>query len=78
MTSVNAMSKMLRNPPVERALLSKAVDQLSGSVISNNPKNDNANTANNKKKRIFTTAFVLRSFRAEAPKRSVTNSPKPT
>ena len=77
-TSVNAMSNILRNPPVERALLSKAVDQLSGSVISNKPKNDSAKTTNSRKKKIFTIALVLSSFNADAPKIIVTSNPKPT
>ena len=78
MTSVNAMSNILTKPPVERALLSKAVDQLSGKVISKRPKNDNAKTTSKRKKKIFTIALVLRSFNAEAPKSNVTNKPKPT
>ena len=45
-TKVKAMSNILRNPPVLRALLSKAVDQESGKVISNRPKNERANTTN--------------------------------
>ena len=78
MTNVKAISKMLRNPPVERALLSKAVDQESGSVISNSPKNERANTTNRRKKKIFTIALVLRSLRADAPNRIVTKRPNPT
>ena len=78
MTSVKAMSNMLKNPPVERALLSKAVDQESGSVISKSPKNDKAKITSKRKKKIFTTALVLRSFNADAPKSSVTSKPNPT
>ena len=78
MTSVKAMSKILKNPPVERALLSSAVDHESGSVISKSPKNDRAKTTSKRKKKIFTIALVLRSLSADAPKRSVTNKPKPT
>ena len=78
MTSVKAMSNMLRKPPVERALLSSAVDHESGSVISNRPKNDKAKTTSSRKKKIFTIALVLRSLSAEAPKSSVTKSPRPT
>ena len=77
-TNVNAISNILRKPPVLRALLSRAVDQLSGRVISNSPKNDNANTTSIRKKTMFTTALVLRSFNADAPNRTVTSSPKPT
>ena len=78
MTSVNAMSKILKKPPVLRALLSNAVDHESGSVISKRPKNDKAKTTSKRKKKILTIAFVLISLRADAPKRSVTKSPKPT
>ena len=78
MTSVKAISKILKNPPVLRALLSSAVDQESGNVISKSPKNDSAKTTSSTKKKMFTTAFVLRSLRADAPKSSVTNRPKPT
>ena len=77
-TSVNAISRILRNPPVLRALLSRAVDQESGSVISNNPKNDSANTTRIRKNTMLTTALVLRSFSADAPKAMVTNNPNPT
>ena len=77
-TSVKAMNNMLKNPPVERALLSSLVDQLSGSVISNKPKKESANSTKIIKNIIFTTALVLKSFRAEAPNSIVTNRPKPT
>ena len=78
MTSVKAINKILRKPLVVRALLSSAVDQESGRVISNRPKNESAKTTNKRKKKIFTTALVLSSFSADAPKRIVTNRPKPT
>ena len=77
-TNVNAMSKMLRKPPVLRALLSNAVDQLSGKVISNNPKNESAKITKIRKNTIFTIALVLSSFSADAPKMTVTNNPNPT
>ena len=78
MTNVKAMSRILRNPPVERALLSSAVDHESGNVISKSPKNESAKTTNSRKKKIFTIAFVLNSLRADAPKMIVINKPKPT
>ena len=78
MTSVNAMSRILRNPPVFRALLSNAVDQLSGNVISKSPKKDSAKTTSNRKKKMFTIALVLRSLSADAPNSNVTNNPSPT
>ena len=78
MTSVKAINRILRKPPVERALLSSAVDQLSGSVISKSPKNESAKTTSIRKNTIFTTALVLKSFNADAPKRIVTKRPSPT
>ena len=78
MTNVKAMSRILRNPPVERALLSSAVDHESGNVISKRPKNESAKTTNSRKKKIFTIALVLNSLRADAPKMIVINKPKPT
>ena len=69
---------MLRKPPVLRALLSNAVDQLSGKVISNNPKNESAKITKIRKNTIFTIALVLSSFSADAPKMTVTNNPNPT
>ena len=77
-TNVNAISRILRKPPVLRALLSNAVDQLSGKVISNNPKNERAKITKIRKNTIFTTALVLISLSAEAPKRIVTSNPNPT
>ena len=77
-TSVNAMSSMLRNPPVERALLSNAVDHESGRVISKSPKKESAKIIKMRKKMIFTTAFVLRSLSAEAPKIALMSNPSPT
>ncbi len=77
-TSVNAISRILRKPPVLLALLSNAVDQLSGSVISKSPKNERAKITKIRKKMIFTTALVLISLSADAPKSIVTNNPNPT
>ena len=77
-TNVNAISKMLRKPVVLLDLLFRAVDHELGSVISNAPKNDAANSTKIKKNMMFTTAFVLSAFNAEAPKTNVTSSPNPT
>ena len=77
-TSVNAINNILTIPEAERAFLSKYVDHEAGNVISNSPKNDNANTTNSTKKNKFSTAFVAIAFSADAPKIAVTSKPKPT
>ncbi len=50
-TRVNAMRKIDSSPVVEEAFVSTLFAQLSGSFISNHPKNDNANTTNNPKRK---------------------------
>ena len=77
-TNVNAIKRMLRKPVVLLDLLLSAVDHELGSVISNAPKNDAANNTRIRKKIMFTTAFVLKAFNADAPKMRVTNKPNPT
>ena len=77
-TNVNAISRMLKKPVVLLDLLFNAVDHELGNVISNAPKKDAANSTNIKKKMIFTTAFVLNAFNADAPNTKVTSKPKPT
>ena len=49
-----------------------------GSVISNAPKNDAANTSSSKQKKMLNTALVDKAFRALAPKSIVTTSPSKT
>ena len=46
-------------------------------VISNKPKNDNANTIRRIKNRILNIALVAKLFSELAPKIPVTNKPKP-
>ena len=77
-TNVNAISSMLKKPPVERALLSKAVDHESGKVISKSPKKDSAKTTNNAKKKRLTIALVDSALSADAPKIIVISKPNPT
>ena len=77
-TNVNAISKILKKPVVLLDLLLSAVDHELGNVISKAPKNDAANTTKIRKKMIFTTAFVLNAFNADAPNTKVTSKPKPT
>ena len=75
---VNAMRKMLSNPLVFSALLSTALLHDAGSVISNAPKNEAANTTSIRKKKILNMALVDKALSALAPKMSVMISPKAT
>ncbi len=74
-TSVNAMKKMLIRPVVRSALLSTPLLQREGSLMSNAPKNDMANTSRSRKNARLNTAFVARSLSLLAPKMSVIASP---
>ena len=78
MTSVKAISKILRKPVVLLDLLLRAVDQELGNVISNAPKKDAAKITKMRKKMMLTTALVLSAFNADAPKMIVTSNPSPT
>ena len=75
---VNAMRKMPSKPPVFSALESTALLHEDGSVSSNAPKNEAANTTNRRKKKILNTAFVAKELSALAPNRAVTNKPRAT
>ena len=57
-TNVKAINRMLIIPLVESALASILFTQDEGSVISNTPKNEMANTTNSAKKRRLNTALV--------------------
>ena len=74
-TSVNAIRKMLMSPVVLEALLSTALPQLSGNLISNHPKNENAKTARSKKRMMLNTALVLSALRVLGPAMAVTVRP---
>ena len=74
-TRVKAMRKMLSNPLVCEAFESTAFAQRSGSLISNHPKNDRANTTNNKKRKMLNIAFVDIAFSVSLPKSAVTSNP---
>ena len=76
--SVNAIRKILSNPPVASALLSTALLHLEGSVSSKAPKKEAANTTSIRQKRILNTAFVESAFSALAPKINVMAKPKVT
>ena len=74
--NVKAMRKIESRPVVEEAFVSTALPHLSGSRISNQPKKLTANTTSIKKKKTLKRALVESAFKAEAPKRRVTMSPK--
>ena len=74
-TNVKAMRKMLNRPLVCEAFESTAFAQRSGSLISNQPKNDRANTTKRMNRKILNTAFVDIAFKVSLPKRAVTNKP---
>ena len=75
-TRVNAIRNMLSKPEVFVALESTALLQLEGSVISNPPKKEAANTSNKRKKKMLNTALVLIAFNALAPNNAVTSNPR--
>ena len=74
-TNVNDIKKILMMPVVESAFVSNLLVQEEGNTISKAPKNEMANTTNNKKKMILKIAFVERSFSALAPNIPVINNP---
>ena len=76
--SVNAIRKMLSNPVVLSDFSSIFVDHDDGRVISNAPRNEAANTTNNRQKKILNTALVAKALRALAPKSNVTAKPSNT
>ena len=76
-TSVNAMRNMLMSPLVADALVSTAFAQLSGSLISNHPKNDRAKTTSSRNRKTLNTALVDMAFSVSLPKSAVTSSPSP-
>ena len=75
---VKAIRKMLSSPVVRSALLSTALLQREGRVISNAPKNEAANTTKSRQNRMLKTALVDRSFSALAPNSSVMARPSDT
>ena len=75
-TNVNAIRKMESRPEVCVALLSTRFAQLSGSLISNQPKKLTAKTTSNKKMKILNTAFVDSELSVLGPNIAVTPIPK--
>ena len=76
--SVNAMRKMLSSPLVFSDFWSILLLHDEGSVISNAPKNDAANTTSSRQKKMLNTALVDSALSALAPKSSVTTRPSST
>ncbi len=76
-TSVKAMKNMLIKPVVRSALLSTPLLHFEGSFMSNAPKNEIANTSNNRKNARLNTAFVARSLSLLAPNIIVMARPSP-
>ena len=75
-TRVKAIRKIEIIPVVLEALLSTAFPQLSGNLISNQPKNEKAKTASRRKRMMLKTALVLSAFRVLGPAMAVTARPK--
>ena len=75
-TRVKAIRKIEIRPVVLEALLSTAFPQLSGNLISNQPKNEKAKTASRRKRMMLNTALVLSAFRVLGPAMAVTARPK--
>ena len=74
-TRVNAMRKIDSRPVVLLALVSTLLAQLSGSLISNQPKKLKANTTSSAKRKILNTALVDSALSVLGPKRAVTPIP---
>ena len=74
-TKVKAIRKILSIPLVVLALLSMALDQEEGNVISNAPKKETANKTSNAKKKRLKKALVERLLSALAPNTNVIRMP---
>ena len=76
--SVNAMRKMLMKPLVSSDFWSILLLHDDGSVISNAPKNDAANTTSSRQNRMLNIALVDSALSALAPNSSDTINPSAT
>ena len=76
-TSVNAMRNIEMRPVVLLALLSTALAQRSGSLISNQPKKEKAKTSSSRNRMTLNTALVLSSLSLLGPKMAVMSRPRP-
>ena len=75
---VKAMKNMESRPVVLSTLESILLVKREGSVISNPPMKEIANTTSRRKKNTLNQALVERAFRAVAPKMAVTSNPSST
>ena len=75
-TSVKAIRKIEMRPVVLEALLSTLLAQLSGSLISNQPKKLTAKTTSSRKRKMLNTALVDSALSVDGPKIAVTPIPK--
>ena len=75
-TKVKAIRKIEMRPVVLDAFVSTALAQRSGSLISNHPKNEKANTNNSKKSTMLNIALVESSLSLLGPKTAVISRPK--
>ena len=78
MTSVKAMKNRLSRPVVRSAAASTRFDHESGNLSSKAPKNEMANSTNNRKKMMLHTALVAKALSALAPKMALTARPSAT
>ena len=69
------MRNILNSPVVDDALVSTLLAQLSGSLISNQPKNDSANTISRTNRKMLKYAFVDSSLSLLGPAMTVTRMP---
>ena len=76
-TKVKAIRKMDSSPVALPALESTALAQLSGSLISNQPKKLTAKTTSKRKMKTLKTALVERALSVLGPKMAVTRRPSP-
>lgn len=75
-TSVKAIRKIEMRPVVLEALLSTLLAQLSGSLISDQPKKLTAKITSRRKRKMLKIAFVERALSVDGPKIAVTPIPK--
>ena len=74
-TRVNAMRKIESSPVVLLALESTLLAQLSGNLISNQPKKLTAKTTNKRNRKMLKTALVESALSVLGPKIAVTPMP---
>ena len=76
-TKVKAIRKIESSPVALLALESTELAQLSGNLISNQPKKLTAKTTSKRKRKMLNTALVERALSVLGPKMAVTSKPSP-